>query len=63
MSSGFSLEAASGLPQDSQVFGRIIVATPFANIEAVDRMHILTDEIHCLSIIENYIAHQPLLRR
>ena len=35
---------------------RIIIATPLASVEAVDRMHILTDEINCLSVVEDYIT-------
>lgn len=34
---------------------RIIVATPLASVKAVDRMHVLADDIYCLSVIENYI--------
>ncbi|HYH75702.1 MAG TPA: hypothetical protein VD735_07145 [Candidatus Saccharimonadales bacterium] len=32
----------------------LIVATPFASVPAVDRMHILADEIYCLNVIEDY---------
>jgi putative phosphoribosyl transferase len=35
---------------------RLIVVTPFASVPAVDRMHILADEIYCLSVIEDYIS-------
>ncbi|HSX53512.1 MAG TPA: hypothetical protein VLF90_04060 [Patescibacteria group bacterium] len=55
MSSGFSLEAAVDYLKTVKL-RRIIIATPLASVDAVDRMHILTDEIHCLSIIENYIG-------
>jgi len=55
MSSGFSLEAAVDYLKPIKI-KRMIVATPLASVGAVDRMHILTDEIHCLSIIENYIG-------
>lgn len=34
---------------------RIIIATPIASVPAVDRMHIIGDEIACLSVIENYM--------
>jgi len=36
-------------------YEKIIVATPLASIEAVDRMHILADEIYCLSVVGDYI--------
>jgi len=31
---------------------RLIVATPLASVQAVDRMHILADEIVCLDVLE-----------
>ena len=34
---------------------RLIVATPFASVQAVDRMHIIADEIVCLNVIEDYM--------
>lgn len=33
----------------------IVVATPLASIEAVDYMHVLADDICCLSVVENYM--------
>lgn len=35
---------------------KLIVATPFASVQAVDRMHIVADELYCLSVIEDYIS-------
>ena len=35
---------------------KIIIAVPVASVSAVDRMHIACDEIHCLSVTENYIS-------
>lgn len=34
---------------------KLIVATPFAGIQAVDRMHISADEIYCLNVLEDYM--------
>lgn len=34
---------------------RTIAAAPVASIPAVDRMHILSDEIHVLSVVDNYL--------
>lgn len=34
---------------------KLIVATPFASVQAVDRMHIVADEIYCMNVIEQYI--------
>jgi len=55
LSSGFSLDAAIDYLKTIRV-ERIIVAVPLATVQAVDRMHILADEIHCLSVVENYIS-------
>jgi putative phosphoribosyl transferase len=54
LSSGFSLDAAVEYLKTIKV-EKIIVASALATIQAVDRMHILADEIHCLSVVENYI--------
>ena len=55
LSSGFSLDAAIDYLKTVKA-ERIIVATPLATVQAVDRMHILADEIRCLSVVENYIS-------
>ncbi|HEY5442067.1 MAG TPA: phosphoribosyltransferase family protein [Candidatus Saccharimonadales bacterium] len=34
---------------------KLIVAVPFASVQAVDRMHVLADDLYCLSVIETYI--------
>jgi predicted phosphoribosyltransferase len=33
---------------------RLIIVVPIASVQAVDRMHIVADEIHCLAVTENY---------
>lgn len=33
----------------------IVIATPLASVNAVDYMHVLADDIHCLSVIDNYM--------
>lgn len=35
---------------------RLVIAAPVASVRAVDRMHITCDEIHCLSVTENYLS-------
>lgn len=35
---------------------RLVVAVPIASVGAVDRMHILADELHCLNVTDNYLA-------
>jgi putative phosphoribosyl transferase len=55
LSNGFSLDIAAQFLKPIEI-GRLIVATPLASVEAVDRMHILADEIFCLSVVEEYIT-------
>lgn len=55
LASGFSLDVAAEFLKPIRI-KKLIVATPFASVSAVDRMHILADEIFCLSVIEDYIS-------
>jgi len=34
---------------------RIILATPIASVAAVDRAHLLADELHILGVTDNYL--------
>jgi putative phosphoribosyl transferase len=52
--SGFSLDIALTYLKPVAI-EKIIVATPLASVKAVDRMHILADDLYCLSVIENYM--------
>lgn len=52
---GFSLDIALQYLKPIHT-KKIIVATPLANVPAVDRMHILADDIFCLSVIADYIS-------
>ncbi len=51
---GFSLDIAMQYLKTIRT-QRLIVATPLASVKAVDRMHIMADEIFCLSVLEDYI--------
>lgn len=55
LSSGFSLDLAVEFLKPVST-SRLIVAVPLASVKAVDRMHVLTDEIFCLSVVEDYIS-------
>jgi putative phosphoribosyl transferase len=33
----------------------IVIVTPLASVSAVDYMHVLADDMYCLSVIENYM--------
>lgn len=35
---------------------RLVAAVPVASVAAVDKMHISCDEIHCLSVTENFLT-------
>jgi len=35
---------------------KLIVATPLASLQAVDHMHVVADDIYCLSVVEDYIS-------
>lgn len=54
-SSGYSLDAAIQYLKPVKT-KRLIVATPVASPNAVDRMHVLTDEIHCLTVMANFLG-------
>ena len=34
---------------------KLIVATPFASVPAIDRMHVLADDLYCLNVITDYV--------
>lgn len=55
LSNGFSLDLAAEFLKPIKI-KKLLVATPFASVPAVDRMHILADEIFCLNVIEDYIS-------
>lgn len=54
LKSGFLLDLAVGFLKPIAT-EKLIVATPFASVEAVDRMHILADEIYCLNVLADYM--------
>jgi putative phosphoribosyl transferase len=55
LSNGFSIDLALEFLKKTP-YKKLIVATPLASIKAVDRMHILADDIYCLSSVEDYIT-------
>jgi putative phosphoribosyl transferase len=54
LSTGLSLDAAAAYLKPYKM-DRLIVATPLASVSAVDRMHLVADEIVCLSVLENFM--------
>ncbi len=55
LSNGFSMDIAAEFLKPIHM-QRLVIATPVAGVQAVDRMHILADEIFCLSVVEDYIS-------
>lgn len=54
LNNAFSLDIAAGYLKTIAI-KRLVVATPFASVPAVDRMHLMSDEICCLSVLPNYM--------
>lgn len=54
LKSGSLLDAAAEFLKPIKI-KRLIIATPIATVQAVDRMHIVADELHCLSATDNYL--------
>jgi len=54
LANGASLDASADFLKPLHVT-KVIVATPIASVIAVDRMHILADELHVLGVTENYL--------
>jgi putative phosphoribosyl transferase len=52
LTTGLSLDAAATYLKPYKL-DKLIVATPFASVGAVDRMHLLADEIFCLNVQED----------
>lgn len=52
--SGLSLDVAADFLKPIKT-RKVIVATPVASVPAVDRMHLLADEICCLDVVDNFI--------
>lgn len=55
LSNGFSIDVAYDFLKTVAI-KKLIVATPVASVQAVDKMHLLSDEIVCLDVKPNYIS-------
>lgn len=51
---GTSLDAAADFVKPIKI-EKLIIAAPVASVEAVDRAHIIGDELHILSVTDNYL--------
>jgi predicted phosphoribosyltransferase len=54
LNSAYSLDAAANYLKSIRT-EKLIVATPLASVAAVDRMHLLADEIQCLDVVDNFM--------
>ncbi len=54
LSSGFLLDVAADFLKPYKIT-KLVIAVPFASVTAIDRMHVVGDQIFCLDIIDNYI--------
>lgn len=52
---GSSLDAAADFMKPLAI-KRLVIAAPIASVDAVDRAHILGDELHILAVTDNYIS-------
>jgi putative phosphoribosyl transferase len=55
LKTGFALDLAAEFLKPV-AYQKLIIVTPFASVQAVDRMHVMADEIICLNVLENYIS-------
>lgn len=55
LSSGFSVEMCAKFLKTVAI-KKVVMATPLASVPAVDKMHILADEICCLSVVPNFMG-------
>lgn len=55
LNNGMSLQAAADYLKTVRT-KRLVIATPFASVTAVDKMHIMGDEIICFNVIEDIIS-------
>lgn len=52
---GSSLDAAADFFKPLAI-RRLVIASPIASVEAVDRAHILGDELHIMAVTDNYLS-------
>jgi putative phosphoribosyl transferase len=54
MKTGFKLDLAGQFLKPIEI-GKMVVAVPFASVQAVDRMHVIADDLYCLNVLPDYI--------
>jgi putative phosphoribosyl transferase len=54
LKTGFQVDLAAEFLKPIDI-EKLVVVTPFASVTAVDRMHVLADDLYCLDVIQDYI--------
>jgi putative phosphoribosyl transferase len=54
LSSGFSFQACANFLKTVSI-KKVVAATPLASVPAIDKLHLASDEICCMSVVPNYI--------
>lgn len=54
LKSGFPVDLAAEFLKPIAI-EKLIVAVPLASVQAVDRMHVLADDLYCLNVVEDYL--------
>jgi len=54
LQSGFPIDLVAEFLKPIEI-KKLIVATPFASVPAVDRMHVLADDLFCLTVLADYM--------
>jgi putative phosphoribosyl transferase len=54
LKTGFPVDLAAEFLKPIAI-DKLVVAVPFASVQAVDRMHVLADDLYCLTVIEEYM--------
>lgn len=54
LKTGFEVDLAAEFLKPIAI-EKLVVATPLASVPAVDRMHVLADDLYCLNVVEDYI--------
>lgn len=55
LSTGFSFQACADFLKTVSI-KKVVAATPFASVSAIDKLHLLSDEICCLDVKSNYVS-------
>lgn len=55
LASGFSMQLCADFLKTVAI-KKVVAATPLASVPAVDKLHLLADEICCLNVVPNYMG-------